>query len=71
MLVNIFEEYRVSSNKDKNLRKNRNKIVKFLAKFKNWNLPKSNFQNTNIMKKSNFLIFHTKVVFTKSRQEFT
>ena len=79
MLIDIVKKDEFSSSKHKNTKKNRNKIVKSLAKSKIPNLPK--FKSKNLFKpkkiqytrntrESNFLILSTKIVFTKLRQIF-
>ena len=70
MLVDMVEKDKFGSNKRKNMKKNKNKIIKVLAKsrnllkFRSKNLFKFknpiNVQNDGIIKELNFLTFNTK-----------
>ena len=82
ILVDIFEEDRVDSSKNKNVKKSGNRLIKILAKLKNRKLlmfrSKNLFKSKNLtqvqiissIKKLNFLIPNAKAVFIELRQIF-
>ena len=73
-LANIVKKNEIDGSEFKNGKKSGKKIVKIFAKSNSWNLPKFKFGNlsqskkvhiTGTINKYNFLIFNTRVVFTK------
>ena len=56
ILVDLIEKYKNSSNKYKNIKKSRNKIIKILAKQKSWNLPKFKLKICLSLKKFKILV---------------
>ena len=75
----MVEEKKVGGSNYKSIEKNRNEMVKIIAKFKSWILPKSRSENffktekdqiINIIGKPNFSTLITKLAYAKLSQAF-
>lgn len=80
VIVNIVEDNKISRIKNKNIKLNKNEIVKILDKLKKLNLVKSRSENLSNFKKSakyqylqkkpNFISFNTRFSLTILRKAF-